>query len=68
MTADLRHLYLGHLSRECNRPELAWRVMSECVEKIGASHLRLEMASQDVPCPTLALGAEAPKAAMPSFA
>ena len=23
MSAELRHLYLGHLSRECNRPELA---------------------------------------------
>jgi phosphoribosyl 1,2-cyclic phosphodiesterase len=63
MTAEMRHLYLGHLSRECNRPELAFRVMSECVRKIGASHLRLEMTSQDVPCPTLTLGAEASQAA-----
>ncbi len=26
MSADLRHLYLAHLSRECNKPELAEEV------------------------------------------
>src|SRR5258706_6401010 len=41
MSADLRHLYLGHLSRECNRPELAYRVVHERVQQIGANHLRL---------------------------
>jgi len=55
MSAGLRHLYLGHLSRECNRPELAWRVIHERVERIGATHVRLELTSQDVPCPTLQL-------------
>lgn len=55
MSADLRHLYLGHLSRECNRPELAFRVMEERLQKIGATHLRLELTSQAEPCPTLTL-------------
>jgi phosphoribosyl 1,2-cyclic phosphodiesterase len=55
MSADLRHLYLGHLSRECNHPELAFRVMEERLRKIGASHLRLELTSQAEPCPTLTL-------------
>ena len=55
MTAELRHLYLGHLSRECNRPDLAHRVMSERLQRIGANHVRLELASQAHPCPTLAL-------------
>jgi len=55
MSADLRHLYLGHLSRECNRPELALRVMQERLEKIGARHVRLELTSQNVPCATLSL-------------
>ena len=55
MSAELRHLYLGHLSRECNRPALAHRVMNERLQKIGAHHVRLELASQDVPCPTLQL-------------
>jgi phosphoribosyl 1,2-cyclic phosphodiesterase len=55
MSADLRHLYLGHLSRECNRPQLAFQVMSRRLEKIGASHVRLELTSQAAPSPTLTL-------------
>jgi phosphoribosyl 1,2-cyclic phosphodiesterase len=55
MSDGLRHLYLGHLSRECNRPELAMRVMQERLERIGARHLRVELASQTTPCPTLEL-------------
>jgi phosphoribosyl 1,2-cyclic phosphodiesterase len=55
VTADFRHLYLGHLSRDCNRPELAHRVMNERLQKIGASHVRLELTSQARPCPTLTL-------------
>jgi phosphoribosyl 1,2-cyclic phosphodiesterase len=57
MSADLRHLYLGHLSRECNRPELAQRVMTERLQRIGATHVRVELTSQTTPCPTLELTA-----------
>jgi len=53
MTAELRHLYLGHLSSECNRPELARRVMDDRLQKIGANHVRMEVASQNYPCATL---------------
>ncbi len=53
MSADLRHMYLGHLSRECNRPELARDVMHNRMQKIGAHHVRIEMTSQGSPCPTL---------------
>jgi phosphoribosyl 1,2-cyclic phosphodiesterase len=55
MSANLRHLYLGHLSRECNTPELAHQVVNDRLRKIGAHHVRLELASQNVPCPTLNL-------------
>lgn len=55
MSAELQHLYLAHLSRECNRPELAYQVMLECLEKITAKHVRLELTSQSTPCPTLTL-------------
>ena len=51
----LRHLYLGHLSRDCNRPELARQVVSERLHKIGASQICIESTSQDLPCPTLSL-------------
>lgn len=55
MTADLRHLYLGHLSRECNRPDLAQTVLQERLQRLSANHVRLEVTSQSVPCATLQL-------------
>jgi phosphoribosyl 1,2-cyclic phosphodiesterase len=55
VTADLRHLYLGHLSRDCNRPELAHRVVSERLEHLGAHHVRVDSTSQDQVSPTLPL-------------
>jgi phosphoribosyl 1,2-cyclic phosphodiesterase len=55
VSSDLRHLYLGHLSRECNRPALAREVMASRLEKIGATHVAVELTRQDVPCRTLYL-------------
>jgi len=55
MSTELKHLYLAHLSRECNKPELARRVMSERLQQIGATHVQLQTAAQDVPCETLEL-------------
>lgn len=55
MSAELRHLYLAHLSRECNRPELAHQVMKACLKKLGAGHVKLELTAQHAPCPTLEL-------------
>ncbi len=59
MSEDLRHLYLGHLSRECNRPELAYEVVQERLGKIGATHVRVEVTSQRVPCAMLTLDGRA---------
>jgi len=55
LSAELRQLYLGHLSRDCNKPELACRVVGERLERMGATHVSVQFTSQDVPCPTLAL-------------
>ena len=55
MSAELKHLYLAHLSRECNKPELAHHVMAEQLHHIGARHVQLQIAAQDVPCETLVL-------------
>jgi phosphoribosyl 1,2-cyclic phosphodiesterase len=62
MSADLRHLYLGHLSRQCNKPDLAMAVMAERMQTIGATHLRLELTHQQKPCPTLNCDDLAPSA------
>jgi phosphoribosyl 1,2-cyclic phosphodiesterase len=55
VTADLRHLYLGHLSRDCNRPGLAHEAVGQRLHRAGASHVRIEVTSQDTPSPTLTL-------------
>lgn len=54
ISADLRHLYLGHLSSECNRPEIAFNVVREKLQQLGATHVSLSLTSQTIPCPTLA--------------
>jgi phosphoribosyl 1,2-cyclic phosphodiesterase len=55
VSADLAHLYLGHLSSDCNRPELAHRTVSAGLTKLGATHVRVEATSPDIPCATLIL-------------
>jgi phosphoribosyl 1,2-cyclic phosphodiesterase len=55
VTDQLRHLYLGHLSRECNRPELAVQTVSSRLRTIGATHVRVEATSQEAPSATLTL-------------
>jgi phosphoribosyl 1,2-cyclic phosphodiesterase len=53
----LQHLYLGHLSGDCNRPELARATVQNRITNIGASHVCVESTSQDVLCPTLTMQA-----------
>ena len=55
MSAELRHLYLAHLSSECNTHEIAHGVMSRNLQTLGASHVRMMIAGQDAPCGTLTL-------------
>jgi phosphoribosyl 1,2-cyclic phosphodiesterase len=57
VSAELHRIYLGHLSSDCNHPELAQRAVSQSLQRLGADHVRLEMTSQDVPCVTCELGA-----------
>ena len=57
MSADLQRMYLGHLSGDCNRPEIAFGVVSERLQRIGAAHVAVATASQDTPSQTLQLGA-----------
>jgi phosphoribosyl 1,2-cyclic phosphodiesterase len=54
-SAHLRHLYLGHLSRDCNRPELARHAVSTRLQTLGAAHIKVEVTSQEVPSATLKL-------------
>jgi phosphoribosyl 1,2-cyclic phosphodiesterase len=54
-TDKLRHVFLAHLSRDCNRPELAQQAVGDKLRKIGASHIAIAVASQDKPTATLSL-------------
>ena len=60
-SAELRHVYLGHISRDCNKPEIAFAVMSGRLKQIGAHHMRVELTRQDAPCLTLQLGLDSEK-------
>jgi phosphoribosyl 1,2-cyclic phosphodiesterase len=60
VTAELRRLYLGHLSRDCNRPELAYRVVSDRLQRIGATHVGVHSTLQEASCPTCELGSFTP--------
>ncbi len=55
VSSELRHLYLGHLSRDCNQPERAIDAVRARLQKMGAGHVHIEAASQDFPCSTLSL-------------
>ncbi len=56
LSESLRHLFLGHLSRDCNRPELAHKVVSDRLRSRGATHVQVENTSQQQPNRTLVLG------------
>ncbi|MBM3824008.1 MAG: MBL fold metallo-hydrolase [Verrucomicrobia bacterium] len=57
MHDGLQTVYMAHMSRDCNRPELAQRALSAAVELCGATHVELRPTSQDKPCATQVLSA-----------
>lgn len=56
-SAHLQRIYLGHLSRDCNRPELALATVQGRLNQLGARHIAVHNTSQDAPAPTVELGA-----------
>lgn len=55
VTDRLRHLFLAHLSQDCNRPEIACRVVGQTLQHLGADHVQLATAHQDHPTATIRL-------------
>ncbi|MFH1067823.1 MAG: MBL fold metallo-hydrolase [bacterium] len=51
----LRHIYLGHLSEDCNRPELARAAVAQKLAALNISHIAIYDTFQEIPCPTLEL-------------
>lgn len=55
VSAELSRIYLGHLSRDCNSPELARKTVSAALARIGATHVAVEDTSQSAPSTTIQL-------------
>lgn len=55
VSSNLRKVFLGHLSKDCNTPELAHKAISARLQKIQASHIEVEVTSQDHSSPTLTM-------------
>ncbi len=51
----LQHVYLGHLSRDCNTPALAAEVVNGKLDGLGARGIGVETTSQENPSPTFEL-------------
>lgn len=51
----LRHVCLAHLSRDCNRPELARQAVETSLRRAGANHVAITVSSQTAPTATLTL-------------
>lgn len=51
----LRHLYLGHLSRECNKPDLAFSVVNSRLQAMSAAHVNLGLLYQNTPSATFSM-------------
>jgi phosphoribosyl 1,2-cyclic phosphodiesterase len=55
LSPRLRRLWLGHLSSDCNRPDVATAVLRRALEARAAAHVEICCASQDEPTPFCAL-------------
>ena len=55
LSPGLRQLYLGHISRDCNRPELARKAVAGRLERLGGTHVGVECTAQHVPGATFTL-------------
>jgi phosphoribosyl 1,2-cyclic phosphodiesterase len=55
VSGNLRHLYLGHLSPDCNKPDLAFNVVNARLQQLGATHVHLQVATQAQSSATLML-------------
>ena len=47
--AELGRVVLGHLSSDCNKPDLILRRLRECLSELGHGHVGLHCACQDEP-------------------
>ncbi len=58
LSAELKQLFLGHLSRDCNTPELASAAVTNRLAGIGGAHVRVAVVSQEAPTETCCFEAD----------
>lgn len=58
LSDQLKHLFLCHLSRDCNRPELAHDVMYSRLKRISADFVSIHNTYPNRPCQSLTMGDE----------
>jgi phosphoribosyl 1,2-cyclic phosphodiesterase len=56
MHDGLQHIFCAHLSGECNTPELARADLDTMLQRIGATHTKVTITNQAIPCDTLEFG------------
>ena len=56
LPGKINRVVLGHLSRDCNTPELAMRTVRETLHKIGKTDIELFCASQSAVSPRFRIG------------
>ena len=56
LPGKINRVVLGHLSRDCNTPELAMRTVREALHKIGKTDIELFCASQSAVSPRFRIG------------
>lgn len=66
ISTELQHLFLGHLSRDCNSPELAHSIVSNRLANAGATHIQVKSALQEAPSATFCFSGESAATIEPS--
>jgi phosphoribosyl 1,2-cyclic phosphodiesterase len=66
LSPELKQLFLGHLSRDCNTPELASAAVTNRLAGIGGGHVRVAVVSQETPSETCCFEAD-PSVAASAF-
>jgi phosphoribosyl 1,2-cyclic phosphodiesterase len=57
LSPRLQRLWLGHLSADCNCPNVATAVLRNALDSRAASHVEIHCARQDEPTPLISIGA-----------
>ena len=67
LSGEIERLVLGHLSRDCNTPELALNTVRSSLARCGKIHIEVHIATQSEISPQLRVGETKPGPFQPTF-